>query len=105
MARQDRTIWLDAERRFQVVIDANGAPTALTIDGLEHSLDPVRDGESWGPSRAGLAVVPSSTSLSTIIKLRNATAHPVLLLQDGRLTGVCDEREIIRALAGERPVS
>jgi hypothetical protein len=34
--------------------------------------------------------------------LRNATGHPVLLVEDGRLAGVCDEAEIIRALAGER---
>jgi glycine betaine/proline transport system ATP-binding protein len=102
MARQDQTIWLDDERRFQVLIDENGGPAAMTIDGLAHPLDQVNEGDAWGPDRAGLAVVPASTSLSTIIKLRNATGHPVLLMEDGRLTGVCDECEIIAALAGER---
>jgi glycine betaine/proline transport system ATP-binding protein len=102
MLRQDQTIWMDDERRFQVLIDESGGPAAVTIDGLQHPFGAIREGEVWGPERAGLAVVPASTSLSTIIKLRNATGHPVLLMQDGRLTGVCDECEIIRALAGER---
>jgi len=102
MARQDQTIWLDDERRFQVLIDEHGGPAAMTIDGTEHALGEVSEGESWSPERTGLAVVPASTSLSTIIKLRNATGHPVLLMEEGRLTGVCDEYEIIRALAGER---
>ena len=102
MLRKDRTIWLDDERRFQVLIDENGGPASMTIDGTEHSLGQVGEGDSWSPGRAGLAVAPASTSLSTLIKLCNATGRPVLLLDDGRLTGVCDESEIIRALAGER---
>ena len=102
MARQDQTLWVDAERRFQVLIDENGGPAEMRIDGLQHSFDHLNEGDSWGPERTGLAVVPASTSLSTIIKLRNATGHPVLLMEEGRLAGVCDEYEIIRALAGER---
>src|ERR1700730_14371923 len=102
MVRQEQTIWLDDERRFQVLIDENGGPASMTIDGTEHSLGPIGEGESWAPDRAGLAVAPASSTLSALIKLRNATGHPVLLVDDGRLAGVCDESEIIRALAGER---
>jgi glycine betaine/proline transport system ATP-binding protein len=102
MAREEQTIWIDTERRFQVLIDESGGPTSMSINGLDHPFGHLAEGEIWGPDRAGSAVVPASTSLSTIIKLRNATGHPVLLMEDGRLTGVCDECEIIRALAGER---
>jgi glycine betaine/proline transport system ATP-binding protein len=102
MHRRDKTIWLDESRRYEVVVDEHGGPTELTIDGMVHSLGHVGEGESWSSDRAGLAVAPASTSLSSIIKLRNATGHPVLMIDDGRLTGVCDENEIIRALAGER---
>jgi glycine betaine/proline transport system ATP-binding protein len=102
MARQDQTIWLDDERRFQVLIDDNGGPASMTIDGAEHSLGRVGEDESWSPDRAGLAVAPASSSLSALIKLCNATGHPVLLVDDGRLAGICDESEIIRALAGGR---
>jgi glycine betaine/proline transport system ATP-binding protein len=102
MHRRGMTIWLDEGRRYEVVVDEHGGPAELTIDGRIHSLGHIGEGESWSPERSGLAVAPASTSLSTIIKLRSATGHPVLLLDDGRLTGVCDEYEIIRALAGER---
>jgi glycine betaine/proline transport system ATP-binding protein len=102
MHRKDKTIWLDESRRYEVLVDEHGGPAELSIDGMVHSLRHVGEGESWSPDRAGLAVAPASTSLSSIIKLRNATGHPVLLTDDGRLTGVCDEYEIIRALAGER---
>jgi CBS-domain-containing membrane protein len=74
----------------------------MTIDGTEHSLGQVGEGESWAPDRAGLAVAPASSPLSDLIKLRNATGHPVLLVNEGRLTGICDQADIIRALAGER---
>jgi glycine betaine/proline transport system ATP-binding protein len=102
MARDEQSIWIDDERRFQVLIDDSGSPASMRINGLEHALGHLGEGESWSPERTGAAVVPASTSLSTIIKLRNATGHPVLLMEGGRLTGICDECEIIRALAGER---
>jgi glycine betaine/proline transport system ATP-binding protein len=105
MARQDQTIWLDDERRFQVLIDDNGGPASMTIDGTEHSLGEVGEDESWSPDRLGLAVAPASSSLSALIKLCNATGHPVLLVDEGRLTGICDETQIIRALAGKRDSS
>ena len=47
-------------------------------------------------------MVPASFSLQSIIRLRQATGHPVLLAEDGRIVGVCGEAEIIRALAGSR---
>ena len=102
MHQRGKTIWLDEGRRYEVLVDEHGGPAELTIDGRVHSLGHIGEGESWSPERSDLAVAPASTSLSTIIKLRSATGHPVLLMDDGRLTGVCDEYEIIRALAGER---
>jgi len=102
MQRRDQTIWLDEGRRYEVLVDEHGGPAELTIDGRVYSLGHIGEGESWSSERSGLAVAPASASLSTIIKLRSATGHPVLLTDDGRLTGVCDENEIIRALAGER---
>jgi glycine betaine/proline transport system ATP-binding protein len=101
MVRQDQTIWLDRARRYQVFVDERGGPTLMRVDGTECSLRSVAEGEGWSADRPGLAVTPASTSLSAIIKLRNATGHPVLLVDEGRLAGCCDEFEIIRALAGE----
>jgi glycine betaine/proline transport system ATP-binding protein len=99
---QDHTVWLDDEHRFQVLIDEAGRPTAMTVDGLRASLEHIGENESWAPDRVGLAVAPASSSLSTLIRLRNATGHPVLLVEDGRLLGSCCQKEIIQALAGRR---
>src|ERR1700724_484410 len=33
MVRQEQTIWLDDEQRFQVLIDENGGPASMKIDG------------------------------------------------------------------------
>jgi len=98
----DRTVWLDDEQRFQVLIDEAGRPTSMTVDGLQKPLEHVGEDETWAPDAKGLAVAPASSSLSTLIKLRNATGHPVLLVEEGRLLGSCCQKEIIQALAGKR---
>jgi glycine betaine/proline transport system ATP-binding protein len=102
LMREDQSIWLDERRRYQVFLDEHGGPSMLKVDGTDHLLGHAREGEGWSGGRAVLAMAPASISLSSIIKLRNATGHPVLLVDEGRLTGVCDEYEIIRALAGDR---
>jgi glycine betaine/proline transport system ATP-binding protein len=98
----DQTVWLDDEHRFRVVVDDSGRPLSMTVDGTDQPLGSVGEDEAWSDDRAGLAVAPASSSLSTLIKLRNATGHPVLLVEAGRLLGSCCQKEIIRALAGKR---
>jgi glycine betaine/proline transport system ATP-binding protein len=102
MARQEQTIWIDDERRFQVLVDDDGGPASMTVDGAVYPFRHVSDAETLSPDHAGFAVAPASISLSTLIKLRHATGRPVLLVDEGRLIGVCDDSEIIRALAGGR---
>jgi glycine betaine/proline transport system ATP-binding protein len=98
----DHTVWLDDEHRFQVFIDETGRPTSMTVDGQQRPLEHLAEDETWAPERVGLAVAPASSSLSTLIKLRNATGNPVLLVEEGRLLGSCCQKEIIQALAGRR---
>jgi hypothetical protein len=62
----------------------------------------VRDTDAVAALEPGLAVAPASFSLQSIIRLRQITGHPVLLADQGTIVGVCDEAEIIRALAGSR---
>jgi glycine betaine/proline transport system ATP-binding protein len=100
-----QTVWLDDEHRFQVLLDGSGRPVSMMVDGSDQPLGLVGEEEVWSEDRAGLAVAPASSSLSTLIKLRNATGHPVLLVEDGRLLGSCCQKEIIQALAGKRQPS
>ena len=62
----------------------------------------MRDDAALATVEPGLAVVPASFSLQSIIRLRQATGHPVLLAEEGRIVGVCSEAEIISALARSR---
>jgi len=102
---RDQTVWLDDEHRFQVLIDESGKPLSMKVDGTDQPLGHIGEDEAWSEDRAGLAVAPASSSLSTLIKLRDATGHPVLLVEEGRLLGSCCEKEIVRALAGKRQPS
>jgi glycine betaine/proline transport system ATP-binding protein len=95
-------LWLDERRRYRLSLGAADEALALQYDGVEHALRHAHDDAAAAAIDSGLAVVPASLSLQSIIRLRQATGHPVLLAEGGRIVGVCGETEIIRALAGSR---
>jgi glycine betaine/proline transport system ATP-binding protein len=96
------TLWLDERRRYRLATNEAGEPLHLSLDGNPHTLRHVEDDAMAGSLEPGIAVVPSSFSLQSIIRLRQSTGHPVLLAEGGKVVGVCGEAEIIRALAGSR---
>jgi len=95
-------LWLDAGRRYRLSVGSGGEALALHVDGIEQALRHVREENALAAVEPGLAVVPASFSLQSIIRLRQATGHPVLLAEDGKIVGVCNEAEIISALARSR---
>jgi glycine betaine/proline transport system ATP-binding protein len=102
---EDGALWLDDRRRYRLSVSSGGAALALHLDGVEQVLRHVPDDAALAALAAlepGLAVVPASFSLQSIIRLRQATGHPVLLAEEGRIVGVCSEDEIIGALARSR---
>ena len=97
-------VWLDERRRYRLSLSPAEEALGVQLDGVEHALRYVRDEaalKSMEPG-PGVAVAPTSLSLQAIIRLRQATGHPVLLAEGGKIIGVCGEAEIIRALAGGR---
>jgi hypothetical protein len=48
----------------------------------------------------GLILAEPGLPLSAIIRLCQANSHPVLMIDQGRLCGVCGETEIVQALSG-----
>jgi len=102
MPSEGDILWLDERRRYRLILNGADEPLALRVDGAEHPLAPVRDEAALAALAPGLAVAPASFSLHSIIRLRQATGHPVLLAEGGRIVGVCGETEIIRALGGSR---
>jgi len=106
MGSEDGALWLDEARRYRLSLNAEQQALGLHLDGARHELRHIADDSAGEAALAdagiGLAVVPASFSLHTIIRLRQKTGHPVLLSEGGRIVGVCGETEIIRALAGSR---
>jgi glycine betaine/proline transport system ATP-binding protein len=95
-------LWLDERRRYRLSLGSADEALGLQFDGADHVLRHVHDDAAAAAVESGLAVVPASFSLQSIIRLRQATGHPVLLSEGGKIVGVCGEAEIIRALAGGR---
>jgi glycine betaine/proline transport system ATP-binding protein len=95
-------VWLDERRRYRLSLNSTDEALGVQFEGADHALRHVHDDAALGGIEPGLAIVPSSFSLQSIIRLRQATGHPVLLAEGGKIVGVCGEAEIIRALAGSR---
>jgi glycine betaine/proline transport system ATP-binding protein len=97
--RENGVIWLDDARRYQVFVNAASEPTGISWNGAAQTFGRVEE-DSCEQVPAGVAVAPSSMSLRAIIQLRQRTGHPVLLVDAGCFCGICDEAQIVRALAG-----
>jgi glycine betaine/proline transport system ATP-binding protein len=95
-------VWLDDERRYRLSLNSSNELQSLHLDGIAHAICHVLEDADLARLAPGLAVAPASLSLQAIIQLRQATGHPVVLAEGGRVIGVCSEAEIIRALAGGR---
>jgi glycine betaine/proline transport system ATP-binding protein len=102
MPSEGGVLWLDERRRYRLSLGSADEALGLQFDGADHTLRHVHDDAAAAAVESGLAVVPASFSLQSIIRLRQATGHPVLLSEGGKIVGVCGETEIIRALAGSR---
>ncbi len=99
---EDGALWLDERRRYRLALGAGGEVAGLTLDGAPQTLQTVNEAAGPADLPATPALAPAALSLHAIIRLRQVTGHPVMLMEDERFIGVCGEREIIRALAGSR---
>ncbi len=104
MARDGEAVLLDRAGRVRIRLDASGAPAAVTLDGKPGRLlhfEPEADPEALGrlaPSDVALITAPTDMSMRAAIELLQATGHPVALVEDGRLVGVCGGDEIYRGI-------
>jgi len=100
LVRDGQQLWLDAARRYQITLNERGECTALSMDGRAAPFARHEDFDADAGLPPGLVIASVALPLQRIIQLRQLTGHPVLLAQDGVVGGVCDECEIVRALAG-----
>ena len=82
-----REVLLDQEDGRRLVLDETGAPLyIMAADGARRL------------ETAGLAAVSANSSLQDIIALRQETGQPVLLVEAGRVVGICGDQEIYEAI-------
>jgi glycine betaine/proline transport system ATP-binding protein len=93
-------VWLDSRQRYRLLLDRDQRPVAVEVDGAARPIGAVSD--DGAPPPDGVAVAPCEMALRSIVRLAQSTGHPVILVDGGRLCGVCTETDIVRALAGDR---
>ena len=99
LTRTDDEILLDRHGRLRLRLDAQGAPVAVSLDGRPGKLvahDPSFDPRALDGSE--VITAPTDMSMRAAIELRQASGHAVLLLEDGKLAGVCGDDEIYRGI-------
>ncbi len=95
---------IDREGRFRVQLDETGAPVSVTLDGRPGKLlhfEPDADPDllhRLAPSDVALLTAPTDMSMRAAIELRQASGHPVALVEEERLVGVCGDEEIYRGI-------
>jgi len=100
LARDGQQLWLDAARRYRITLGERGECVDVRVDGVAAAFARHEDFAGDSALPPGLVIASMALPLQRIIQLRQLTGHPVLLAQDGVIGGVCDECEIVRALAG-----
>jgi glycine betaine/proline transport system ATP-binding protein len=86
------------QTRYRLEFTAQGEPFAAWAGDQQLKLiqNPA-DPEALGFGQ--MAVASLHTPLMTLIKLVNATGHAVLLIDDGKVCGICGQSQIIAALS------
>jgi glycine betaine/proline transport system ATP-binding protein len=111
LRRDGDAVLLDSAGRFRVRLDADGRPVGVTLDGRAGIIlqyDPATGGDlisrlADGP--AALIAAPTDMSMRAAIELRQASGHPVALVEGERLVGVCGDEEIYRGILRQTDIA
>ena len=74
---------LDEAGTYRLQLDAAASTPTVTREGLTIQLEQA----------------PTTMSLRELVRLRQSSAHPLLVSEAGRVVGVCDGADILRALS------
>ncbi|MFQ5937322.1 MAG: choline ABC transporter ATP-binding protein [Acidiferrobacterales bacterium] len=106
LTRDGHDVLLDREGRFRLTLDAQGAPCAVKLNGKNGRLLPYKPGmDTAALGEAAMITAPTDMSMRAAIELRQATGHPVALIEDGKLVGVCGDEEIYRGILRQTSIA
>ncbi len=106
LKREGDEVLLDRAGRIRVKLNDDGGPVSVTLDGYLGRLMPYTP-EMDIPSlpETALITAPCDMSMRVAIELRQATGHPVALVEAGRLVGVCGDEEIYAGILRQSSVA
>ena len=111
LRRDGDAVLLDSAGRFRVSLDGAGRPVGVTLDGRAGEVlhyDPANGGDLIARltgSGTALITAPTEMSMRAAIELRQASGHPVALVEEGRLVGVCGDEEIYRGILRQTDIA
>lgn len=90
---------LDERGHYRATLDLAGGVQALALDGRPLKVEAFGTAPGAHPKSSDVvAALPPDVLMKTAIEYREATGHPVLMVEDGRLAGVIGDREIYRGI-------
>ena len=106
LKRENDAVLLDRAGRFRVKLNGSGGPESVTLDGYLGRIMPYHDGMDIAAlPETALITAPCDMSMRVAIELRQATGHPVALVEDGKLVGVCGDEEIYAGILRQSSVA
>jgi glycine betaine/proline transport system ATP-binding protein len=106
LKQEDGAVLLDRAGRILVKLNTNGTPESVTFDGFLGRLMAYTPGmDIAGLPSTALITAPCDMSMRIAIELRQATGHPVALVEDGKLVGVCGDEEIYAGILRQSSVA
>jgi glycine betaine/proline transport system ATP-binding protein len=99
LARRDREILLDRERRLVLVVDDAGRPVSVSFAERAGRLVEWRPGLDWSTCADDVVVcAPPAIRMRDAVEIRQRTGAPIALVNDARLIGVIGDDEIYRGI-------
>jgi len=106
LRREEGAVLLDRAGRVRVKLDGQGAPESVSLDGFLGRIMPYTPEMDIAALPAtALITAPCDMSMRVAIELRQATGHPVALVENGRLVGVCGDEEIYAGILRQSSVA
>jgi glycine betaine/proline transport system ATP-binding protein len=111
LRRDGDAVLLDRAGRLRLTLDGDGRPVAVTVDGQAGkvlSYTPAEAGDlnaRLAADRVTVIAAPTDMSMRAAIELRQASGHPVALVEAGRLVGVCGDEEIYRGILRQTDIA
>jgi glycine betaine/proline transport system ATP-binding protein len=106
LKREEGEVLLDRAGRVRLKLNGEGAPESVSLDGYLGRLMPYTpDLDISALPSTALITAPCDMSMRVAIELRQATGHPVALVEDGKLVGVCGDEEIYAGILRQSSVA